>query len=362
MKTSLFLTRTALALASALLSTTPAIAANPAAAAAAAQSCPQRVPGIARFYWEVGDGNQIMASGQVGAWGVQDPDDSQFNLASASKLVWAAYVAQVRGPAGLNGNDLSYLGMLAGYDDKASCVGGQKGLFGVTVLDCFGQSAKSLMSSSMSPSSGNRGRFYYSGTQLQAQAALDSSLGVINANAEMLANRVTQTLGLMGRAATPVGFSLQSTQTPSSPLSYMTPLVGSTGKMSPHAYGAFLRAILRPQAPLAMRSALGVNPHCTGSRCPTVGSGSYTNPATPPLPNNQAWQYSAGHWIESDFTPGSPQPGDGAFSSPGEFGMYPWIDRSKRYYGLVARTDYNPLAYQASILCGQMIRRAFLGP
>ena len=31
--------------------------------------------------------------------------------------------------------------------------------------------------------------------------------------------------------------------------------------------------------------------------------------------------------------------GDGAFSSPGLFGFYPWIDAGKTYYGVLARYD-----------------------
>jgi len=30
--------------------------------------------------------------------------------------------------------------------------------------------------------------------------------------------------------------------------------------------------------------------------------------------------------------------GDGAFSSPGAFGFYPWIDRTKTNYGVLARS------------------------
>ena len=61
--------------------------------------------------------------------------------------------------------------------------------------------------------------------------------------------------------------------------------------------------------------------------------------------------------------------GDGSFSSPGLYGFYPWIDASKRYYGIVAREDTNPAGlsgpaatsnYWQSVLCGQAIRKGFL--
>ena len=35
--------------------------------------------------------------------------------------------------------------------------------------------------------------------------------------------------------------------------------------------------------------------------------------------------------------------GDGAFSSPGAFGFYPWIDSSKSYYGIISRQQTGEL-------------------
>ena len=63
--------------------------------------------------------------------------------------------------------------------------------------------------------------------------------------------------------------------------------------------------------------------------------------------------YAAGHWVEDD-----PVTGDGAFSSPGAFGFYPWIDQSKTYYGVVARMAQN--GAWPSVQCGRLIRKAWL--
>jgi hypothetical protein len=59
--------------------------------------------------------------------------------------------------------------------------------------------------------------------------------------------------------------------------------------------------------------------------------------------------------------------GDGAFSSPGFAGFYPWIwidptDATKAWYGILARTDTSSMAsgFTASINCGRLIRRAWL--
>jgi hypothetical protein len=90
-----------------------------------------------------------------------------------------------------------------------------------------------------------------------------------------------------------------------------------------------------------------------------------TNPATcpeasyAPIPADESWHYSLGHWVEDD-----PLVGDGAFSSPGAFGFYPWIDASKTNYGVLARhvnvsvTGDDPVAV-ASVMCGRNIRRAW---
>ena len=65
-----------------------------------------------------------------------------------------------------------------------------------------------------------------------------------------------------------------------------------------------------------------------------------------------AWHYSYGHWVEDD-----PQ-GDRAYSSPGLFGFYPWIDASKKHYGMIVRHAFTRDAYMQSVHCGQAIRRA----
>jgi len=48
---------------------------------------------------------------------------------------------------------------------------------------------------------------------------------------------------------------------------------------------------------------------------------------------------------------------DGAYSSPGAFGFYPWIDRTKSYYGVVAPKMTGALN---SVYCGRLIRKAWM--
>jgi hypothetical protein len=70
------------------------------------------------------------------------------------------------------------------------------------------------------------------------------------------------------------------------------------------------------------------------------------------VPPQESWQYSLGHWVESD-----PRVGDGAFSSPGAFGFYPWIDAGRSHYGILARVASN--GARGSALCGRQIRKAW---
>ena len=68
---------------------------------------------------------------------------------------------------------------------------------------------------------------------------------------------------------------------------------------------------------------------------------------------SESWHYSVGHWVEDD-----PVVGDGAYSSAGLFGFYPWIDASKTYYGIVGRVI--PDGAMDSVECGRIIRKAWL--
>jgi hypothetical protein len=105
-----------------------------------------------------------------------------------------------------------------------------------------------------------------------------------------------------------------------------------------------LRKMLGGQ--LKIGALLGSNAVCTNSTtCSTAAPGG-------PIPNALSWHYSLGHWVEDD-----PKVGDGAFSSLGLFGFYPWIDAKKTTYGLLARDI--PAGGTGSATCGGLIRRAW---
>ena len=79
------------------------------------------------------------------------------------------------------------------------------------------------------------------------------------------------------------------------------------------------------------------------------------NPSATPITSGANWHYSLGHWVEDDSALGD----DGAFSSTGAFGFYPWIDAARSHYGVLARVGL-PGSGNESAACGKLIRQAWL--
>jgi CubicO group peptidase (beta-lactamase class C family) len=209
--------------------------------------------------------------------------------------------------------DASAMRMLSGYVSLTydSCVGA------ATVSSCFAAASNSTHTAS------EDGRFYYNGGHFQKYAV---DLGLGNDDNGALAMHIKSL----------VGAELAFT--------YSSPQLAGGVKTTAADYAAFLRKILA--GGLAIHDHLGENAVCTQ---PSTCSAADYSPAP------AAWHYSYAHWVEDD-----PQTGDGAFSSPGAFGFYPWIDASKTYYGIVARYALTSGAYIESAKCGAALRKAFI--
>ena len=134
-----------------------------------------------------------------------------------------------------------------------------------------------------------------------------------------------------------------------------TPELAGGAFDTPRDYALFLRKIL--DGTLLMRDALGSNKATTLPATTGCVDGTTTCVPGPPF-SSENLHYSLGHWVEDDPT----SLGDGAFSSPGYYGFYPWIDSTETWYGIVARdvNTGNALAFSGSINCGRLIRRAWL--
>lgn len=259
------------------------------------------------FYWEIGDAKGVLASGAIGT---EYGANTKMKIASASKFVWGSYVLEKIGRNNQpTPEQLSYLEMRAGYTkfNPFLC------MFSKTSNDCLTKRDNDLRVPS------DVGRFSYSGGHDQKLAQL---LGLGRANAQQFTNEV---MTYIGRDVN---------------LSYAQPSPAGGMEGTPAGYATFLRKILSGQ--LRMRDFLGKNPVCT--KCATA--------AYSPAP--WAWHYSINHWVEDD-----PQ-GDGAFSSPGLLGFYPWISADKTTYGIVARQKLSRTAYVDSAVCGRKIRAAWM--
>jgi hypothetical protein len=281
-----------------------------AAAAATAQSTTNACSKIRPFYWEIGGAGGKTTSGSVASSGTTAVKPSApISIASASKWLYGAYVAQAR-TGTLTSTDRKYLAMTAGYVSLKSCSGMS------SVDACLASGSNGVYSS------GYDGIFKYDGGHMEKHASLNG-LGKLTTKA--LATEVRAKLG------TDVA------------LAYSQPLMAGGALISTDAYALFLRKILGGK--LQMKSLLGSGTVCTNpTTCSTA--------AYAPLPSSESWHYSVGHWVEDD-----PKVGDGAFSSPGAFGFYPWIDSTKTYYGVVARVATNGAL--GSVNCGRLIRSAW---
>ena len=285
---------------------------------------------ITPYYWEIGDQNGLLASGSIGS-GANGPTvaTTTVAVASASKWLYGAYVTQIRGSVSkLTPDDINFLHFTSGYTnigDSSSSSACPSSLNPDTVNQCLTLSNPQGVSySAQDPTT--VGKFDYDGGHMENHAGKYTTLG----------NVVVGSLGPTVGAQLGAGVDI----------SYTEPLMSGGVATSASVYALVLQHIL--DGSLAMHDALGTNAVCTlNSACP-AGFGA----AFSPIP--EAWHYSIGHWVEDD----PATHGDGAFSSAGAFGFYPWIDATKTYYGIISREQSNG-AY-ASVQCGRLIRRAWM--
>jgi len=283
------------------------IAAATATATSSANACAPAQP----FYWEIGNAAGKLASASVAS--ANDPTaytaTTSMNIASASKWLYSSYFVQRQGGA-LSDDDVKFLTFRSGYTSFAICLPGQ------TVQQCVDFLANG------SHSDATDGKFAYDGGHMEKHASING-LGALGNDA--LAAEIRSRLG------SDVG------------LAYSQPQLAGGAVTTADDYARFLRKILGNG--LKMHDALGTHAVCTNPlTCATAVS--------TPIPADLSWHYSIGHWVEDD-----PGVGDGAFSSPGAFGFYPWIDRTKTNYGVLARYDLGGAI--PSVYCGRLIRKAY---
>jgi hypothetical protein len=286
---------------------------------------------IQPFYWEIGNRDGKLVGGTASQAGATTPGAStQMPIASSSKWIFGAYVVERRAGQ-LTANDVAALTMRSGYTGLryASCIKLlQANQDAETVHDCF--VASNLTGANNDFDDAAVGKFHYNGGHFQWLADGDLGLGT-DTNA-----------ALQSVVAAQVGTDFV--------FSYDSPQLAAGIQSSGQDYAAFLQKLLAGK--LRIRDLLGSNAVCTNPS--TCTDAEYT-----PIPSSESWHYSLAHWVEDD-----PAVGDGAFSSPGAFGFYPWIDAGKNTYGVIARhanmtlTGNDPVAVE-SVVCGRLIRKAW---
>jgi hypothetical protein len=277
-----------------------------AAATATANANPKcDVATIGAFYWELGDGNGVRASGSVGAGAPEA--GTRMALYSSSKWIYAAYVVQKRG---LVEADAPFLNFSSGHT-----------LFGVPTCPVASDVQSCGVSDGVDPAT--VGRFLYDSGHMQYHARAMMGLG--GADNAALAAEMTATLGDFAFA-------------------YAQPHLAAGVEGTSQGYGAFLRRILRGE--LAIADGLGWR----------RVAASYGTAIDGPQVGSEEWDYSLGHWVETDA-----RIGDGSYSSAGGGGFYPWINGSRTLYGIVARERVSESdAGYHSAECGRLIRQAWV--
>lgn len=285
-----------------------------AAATSTATSTSNGCAAIQPFYWEVGDKTAAKAGGSVdpgGASAATYAATTSMDIESASAWLYAAYVLQkTSGELGLS--DIKYFTQQSGYSAFTACLPSQ------SVAECAGYQQNGTHDASTDS------RFHFGPGHLQAHA--------------------TSAMGLGSNATGPLAAEMQSQLGADIGLSYSLPQLANGAATTPADYARFLRKVL--DGTLVVGPSLGTSRVCTNpATCATARSS--------PLPSTMSWHYSIGHWVEDDAN------GDGSFSNVGAYGFYPWINKTKTVYGLVARQSAATGAGVQSASCGALIRKAW---
>ena len=323
------------------------LAQRQSAANTTAQSTTNYCYAIRPYYFEIGDTGGAQSSGTVpsSAAGALN-SGTPMNIASASKWMYAAYAVERYGATHLLPYDIKYLTMTSGYhllDDP--CDDSQ------TVYDCLTYKSNDKYIPE------DDGYFYYDGAHFEVHAVSGNyPIGGVARSGIRLGNDDDRDLA--PELENVLGLDLYT-------LGFTKPVLAEGVYTEPTSYAIFLRKILN--GTLQISSLLGSHAVCTN----TDRDGPYNCPTSlyTPIPEQEAWHYSLGHWVEDD-----PNVGDGAFSSAGAHGFYPWVwkdplNPSNAWYGMIAR-DVGDLSEQDaqtglgegwnSALCGRQIRKAWL--
>lgn len=283
-------------------------AAATATATSAVNACAPARP----FYWEIGDASGALASGSVSSptSATVYTATTSMSIASASKWLYSGYVVEKQAGV-LSDSDIRFLNFRSGYTSFSACSRDQ------TVQQCVDAGSNGVYTAAAD------GKFDYGGGHMEKHASL---------------------IGLGSLANAALALEIRSQIGTDVNLAYSQPQLAGGVVTTAADYARYLRKLLSGN--LRVGAMLGTNAVCTNPRTCAAAIGT-------PVPASESWHYSLGHWVEDD-----PVVGDGAFSSAGAFGFYPWIAADKTSYGVLARSA-GAGAFE-SVDCGRLVRQAWV--
>ncbi|MCP3101110.1 hypothetical protein LZ198_19735 [Myxococcus sp. K15C18031901] len=283
------------------------------------------------FYWEMGTAEGKVVGVSVGL--LAPTATRPMNVASASKWLYGAYVAQV-----LDGQlrvdvDVPFLTFISTTPRLAAgrsseCRKGRSTVHGCNLSgDILGPLGLYLPRSPK--------QFVYQPGHLEAHA--DYAMGLGAATVRELEE------ALEGRLHVDLSFTSVN--------------VAGGVRMAPGEYAKFLRGLMTGS--LKLGGLLGTSSVCATAACGNTGDS--------PWFLEEPAHYSLAHWVEPDEGP----EWSGGFSSAGLLGFYPWISKDRSTYlvvasehllGAVTQRVSTPLDETPSgraVLCGRLIKKAY---
>lgn len=291
--------------------------------------------GTQPFYWEVGNTNELLASGSYGQ------SDAKFNIdlsprqqsyvGSAGAWFASAWLIEkaMEKQKHLTSEQIDLLRMRSPYTTPLSsgCANS------LTIKSCFGNLGGYRKAEANPP---DEYPFYFGPAHLQ-KLAMDLGLG--SSFASHLRQEILETFGRENYYYA----------------SYETARLFDGLRMSPEGYARFLRDTMAGKN--HMSELLGTHSGCAYNAGDCKNDVIYAG-----APPDKRWRYSLGHWVETDTTRGK-----GAFSAFSMDGYYVWISADKTLYGIVApmrppnqlKNEKEDLRYRV-IDCGRAIREAYI--
>lgn len=298
---------------------------------------------IQPFYTEIDNSSGLVWSANSPSTQTAYTAATVLSVASASKFMWAQVACSLAGGCGsLTTTQRNVLNFTLGYigppTTNGLCHYGTSGAGNYTSFAACVTDPNNV--GVLSQTAGAVNNYYYAGNQLSRYVAAYMNSG----SGTGLANMYNNTIG---NWYADVRLALGGTM-PNTQYSAFDPAGGAF--MPTVDYMTWMdRLLVGSASPLSLASYLS-------TACVHTWAAYNTGTTFSPIPEN--WDYCLAHWHEIDPT----TYGDGAFSSPGGYGFYPWVDSDQQYDGVIAEQQavfgegngYN------SAKCGRLIRNAWL--